>query len=80
MQGRLTPEQGAEIFTGGLRVIEDAARSIGGGEVVNVCLHKPDVRGYERASLDRLLTASTPPSHPPTATPSSSSTRAARRW
>ena len=52
---RLAPEQGAEIFTGGLRVIEDAARTIGGVEVVNVCLRKPDVRGYERASLDRLL-------------------------
>ena len=52
---RLAPEQGAEIFTGGLRVIEDAARNIGGVEVVNVCLRKPDVRGYERASLDRLL-------------------------
>ena len=52
---RLTPEQGVEIFTGGLRVIEDAARTIGGVEVVNVCLRKPDVRGYERASLDRLL-------------------------
>ena len=52
---RLAPEQGAEIFTAGLRVIEDAARTIGGVEVVNVCLRKPDVRGYERASLDRLL-------------------------
>ena len=52
---RLAPEQGVEIFTGGLRVIEDAARTIGGVEVVNVCLRKPDVKGYERASLDRLL-------------------------
>ena len=52
---RLTPEQGAEIFTAGLRVIEDAARTVGGVEVVNVCLRKPDVKGYERASLDRLL-------------------------
>ncbi len=52
---RLTPEQGVEIFTGGLRVIEDAARTISGVEVVNVCLRKPDVRGYERVSLDRLL-------------------------
>ena len=52
---RLTPEQGVEIFTGGLRVIEDAARTIGGVEVVTVCLRKPDVKGYERASLDRLL-------------------------
>ena len=52
---RLSPRHGAEIFTGGLRVIEDAARTIGGVETVNVCLRKPDVRGYERASLDRLL-------------------------
>ena len=52
---RLAPRQGAEVFTGGLRVVEDAARSIGGVEVVNVCLRKPDVKGYERVSLDRLL-------------------------
>ena len=52
---RLTPRQGVEVFTAGLRRIEDAALNIGGVEVINVCLHKPDVRGYERASLDRLL-------------------------
>ncbi len=52
---RLSPEHGAEIFMDGLRVVEDAAGTIGGVEVVNVCLHKPDVNGYERASLDRLL-------------------------
>ena len=52
---RLTPEQGAEVFTGGLRRIEDAARTTGGVEVVNVCLRKSDVKGYERVSLDRLL-------------------------
>ena len=52
---RLSPMHGAEIFTAGLRVVEDAARTIGGVEIVNVCLRKPDVRGYERASLDRLL-------------------------
>ncbi len=51
----LTPEQGAEIFTGGLRVIEGAARAIGGVEVINVCLHTTDVKGYERVSLDRIL-------------------------
>ena len=51
----LTPEQGAAILTGGLRVIEQAARTIGGVEVVNVCLRKTDVKGYERLSLDRLL-------------------------
>ncbi len=52
---RLSPEHGAEIFVGGLQLVEDAARTIGGVEVVNVCLHKPDARGHERASLDRLL-------------------------
>ena len=52
---RLSPEHGAEIFMDGLRVVEDAARTIGGVEIVNVCLHKPDVIGHERASLDRLL-------------------------
>ncbi len=52
---RLSPKHGAEVFLSGLRVVEDAARSIGGVEVVNVCLHKPDVKGYERVSLDRLL-------------------------
>ena len=52
---RLSPEQGAEVFTEGLRRIENAARNIGGVEVINVCLRKPDVRGYEHVSLDRLL-------------------------
>ena len=52
---RLSPEHGAEIFMDGLRVVEDAAGTIGGVEIVNVCLHKPDVIGHERASLDRLL-------------------------
>ena len=52
---RLTPEHGAEIFMDGLRIIEDAARRMGGIEVVNVCLCKADLRGYERVSLDRLL-------------------------
>ena len=52
---RLSPEQGAEVFRSGLRVVEDAASTIGGVEVVNVCLHKPDVGGCERVSLDRLL-------------------------
>ena len=51
---RLTPEQGAEVFAAGLRLIEDAARNVG-VEVINVCLRKSDVTGYERVSLDRLL-------------------------
>ncbi len=52
---RLSPGQGAEIFMDGLRIIENAAGSPGGVEVVNVCLRKADVKGYERVSLDRLL-------------------------
>ncbi len=52
---RLTPEQGAEIFMDGLRIIENAAHSLGGIEVVNVCLRKADVKGYEQVSLNRLL-------------------------
>ena len=52
---RLAPRQGAEVFTDGLRRIEDAASNIGGVEVINVCLRKPDVRAYEKVSLDRLL-------------------------
>ena len=52
---RLSPKQGAEIFTQGLRLVEEAARTAGGVEVVNVCLRKAEVMAYERASLDRLL-------------------------
>ena len=28
---------------------------MGGIEVINVCLHKPDVKAYEQVSLDRLI-------------------------
>ena len=52
---RLTPRQGAEVFLGGLRRIEDAAKSIGGVEVINICLRKPDGKRHEQVSLDRLL-------------------------
>ena len=52
---RLSPEQGSEIFMDGLRIIENAAHSLGGIEVVNVCLRKADVKGYEQVSLNRLL-------------------------
>ncbi len=52
---RLSPEQGAEIFMNGLRIIENAARHRGGVEVVNVCLRKADFKGCECVSLDRLL-------------------------
>ena len=49
------PKAGVEVFLSGLRKLEDAARNIGGIEVINVCLHKPESRRYEQASLDRLL-------------------------
>ncbi len=52
---RLTPEQGAEIFMDGLRIIEGAARRRGGIDVINVCLCKTDVMDHEKVSLDRML-------------------------
>ena len=52
---RISVEQGAQVFLEGLRRLEDAAGRIGGIEVINVCLHKPESRRYEQASLDRLL-------------------------
>ena len=52
---RLAPRKGAEVFLDGLRRIEDAAIRIGGIEIINVCLHKPDGNRYEKVSLDRLL-------------------------
>ncbi len=51
----LTPVQGAEIFRGGLRLIEEAARGMGGVEVINVCLRKTNCERYVQVSLDRLL-------------------------
>ncbi len=51
----LTPEHGAAIFRDGLRVIERAARDIGGVEVINVCLPKSNFMDYARVGLDRLL-------------------------
>ena len=51
----LSPRQEAEVFTSGLRRIEDAAIRIGGVEVINVCLRKAEVRAYQQTSLDRLL-------------------------
>ena len=48
-------EQGAQVFLEGLRRLEEAARNMGGIEVINVCLHKPESRRYEQASLNRLL-------------------------
>ena len=52
---RLTAGRGAEVFMDGLRRIERAAVSIGGVEVINVCLRKADVKAYEKVSLDRIL-------------------------
>ena len=52
---RFTPEQGAEVYMDGLRIIESAAHVLGGIEVVNVSLDKVDVKGYEHVSLDPLL-------------------------
>ena len=46
---------GAEVIAEGLRLIEDAARDLGGVEVVNVCLDKDDVPSHRRVSLDRLF-------------------------
>ena len=78
---RLTPEQGAEIFMNGLRIIENAAHSLGGIEVVNVCLRKADVKGYtNRSAWTGCSTASTPPSRRTGATPTSSSTREGSAW
>ena len=51
----LTPEHGTAIFRDGLRVIERAARDIGGVEVINVCLPKSNFKDYARVGLDRLL-------------------------
>lgn len=51
----LSRRLGSEVFVGGLRRIEDAARNIGGIEVISTCLRKPDIRDYRRVSLDRLL-------------------------
>lgn len=51
----LTPQHGVQIFLDGLRVIETTAKSMGGLEVINVCLKKEDVSRYEQVSLDRLL-------------------------
>ena len=52
---RVSVAQGAKVFLEGLCRLEDAARSMGGIEVINVCLHKPESRRYEQVSLDRLL-------------------------
>ena len=54
---RLSPEQGGRnLSPNGLRSHRETQPiTIGGVEVVNVCLRKSDFKGYERVSLDRLL-------------------------
>ena len=54
---RVSVEQGAQVFLEGLRRLEEAARNMGGIEVINVCLHKPESRRYEQASLNRINTS-----------------------
>ena len=76
---RLTPEQGAEIFTGGLRVIEDAARTIAASRSSTSACASPTSRATSGPASTGCSTASTPPSRRRAATLSSSSTRAARR-
>ena len=46
------PAAWAEVILGGLRRIEEAAKSMGG---INICLDKAESRRREQVSLDRLL-------------------------
>ena len=50
-----TTYQASKLFRNGLRIIENADNRRGGIDVINVCLHKADVKDYERVSLNRLL-------------------------
>ena len=77
---RLSPEQGAEIFMNGLRIIESAAGHRGGVEVVNVCLRKADFKDTSASAWTGFSTASTRQSRRTHATPTSSSTREASGW
>ncbi|MDE2842717.1 MAG: hypothetical protein OXN21_04965 [Chloroflexota bacterium] len=52
---RLTPEQGTMAFLDGLRVIEDAARDLGGIEVASVCLSRRNAKDHRRTTLNILL-------------------------
>ena len=54
--GWVSPEEGAEIFRGGLRLIEEAARRGGGIELINICLDKGGRGRTDEVSLGRLLT------------------------
>lgn len=54
--GWVSPEEGAEIFRDGLRLLEDFARHGGGIELVNVCLDKRGPGRTDEITLGRLLT------------------------
>ena len=54
--GWVSPEEGANIFRGGLRLLEDASRRGAGVELINVCLDKGGRGRTDEVSLGRLLT------------------------
>ncbi len=54
--GWVSPEEGADIFRGGLRLLEEAACRAGGIELINVCLEKGARGRTDEVSLGRLLT------------------------
>ncbi len=54
--GWVSPEEGADIFRGGLRLLEEAARRGGGIELINICLDKGGRGRTDEVSLGRLLT------------------------
>ena len=53
--GWVSSEEGADIFRGGLRLLEEAARR-GGVELINVCLDRGERGSTDEVSLGRLLT------------------------
>ena len=54
--GWVSTGEGADIFRGGLRLLEEAARRGGGVELINVCLEKGGWGRTDEVSLGRLLT------------------------
>ncbi|MDE2932730.1 MAG: hypothetical protein OXS47_02530 [Chloroflexota bacterium] len=54
--GWVSPEEGVDIFRGGLRLLDDASRRGGGIELINVCLDKQGRGRTDEVSLGRLLT------------------------
>ena len=51
----LFPAEGVQILAEGLQVIENTAREVGGIEVINVCLYRPEFRDHRRVGLNRLF-------------------------